>query len=167
MLPIIFYHFGDLFVPPDSDGKNMPVVLELQGKGTFKQLTYACDYWGVCWAYQVDDYPLSIMHNGCCLKKEGLIGDASNGALCWLPYFNNEEDLAVAAKWDIPFEKSFKLFIGNSHSTDHKNCKGLHVYLEANPKELKTGPDNVMDTSMHDWPDFKGEKSSETITLEM
>ena len=37
--------------------------------------------------------------------------------------------------------------------------------MKADTKELKTSPENILDVSMHDWPNFKGEKSSKTIEL--
>jgi hypothetical protein len=64
----------------------------------------------------------------------------------YLPYFNSPDDLSVACRSPIPFNRSFRLWMGNSHQTDAKSCFGLHVYVRGPGIEPAEG--NLMDWSV-------------------
>ena len=133
-LPTCFYHFGDLVIPPDTahprpDATRKCLVGHWTGRGQVDALCFRTDYHGVWFGYQIDDYPFEVAHNGCCLQNMGLIGQAANGMPYYLPYYNGPDDLSVACRKPLQFNKSFKLWMGNSHATEAKKCIGLHVYI--------------------------------------
>lgn len=131
-LPLIFYHFGKLIFPPNSDGHtgdSKCLVAHFTGRGRIDALCYRADYYGVWFGYEIDDYPPLICHNGHCLQNMGLIGAAADGMPYYLPYFNSREDLSVASRLPVQFNHSFKLWMGNSHEELEKTCFGLHLYV--------------------------------------
>ena len=129
-----FYHFGDLIVPegtpdPWADPTQKCLVTHISGRGRIDALCFRTDYYGVWFGFQVDDYPLTVAHNGHCLVNVGLNGAAGAAMPYYLPYYNSTEDLAIACRAPIEFRKSVKLWMGNSHSEQAKKCVGLHIYV--------------------------------------
>jgi hypothetical protein len=61
----------------------------------------------------------------------------------YLPYFNSPEDLSLACRAPLPFNRSFKLWMGNSHRDEPKSCFGLHVYVSGDGIEPAEG--NLLD----------------------
>lgn len=158
-------------VPPDtgdpwSDPEQKCLVCSLRGGGQIDALCYRTDYYGVWFGYEVDDYPLVVAHNGHCLQNMGLIGSAAEGMPCFLPFFNGPNDLSIACRSAFPFSRRFRLWIGNSHPVDAKNCIGLHVYVSGRGIEPAEG--NLMDWNVV-WKGGRhpaSRRSAETIALE-
>ncbi len=129
-----FYHFGELIVPPNTgdpiaDKTQKCLVGSFKGKGTMDSLAFRTDYFGVWFGYQIDDYPLVVAHNGDCIQNMGLIGAAGANMSYYLPYYNGPNDLALACNQKMPFNKTLKIWMGNSHFEEEKKCIGLHLYV--------------------------------------
>ena len=129
-----FYHFGDIVIPantpdPWADPNQKRLVTHIRGRGRIDALAFRTDYYGVWFGFQVDDYPLTVAHNGHCISNMGLIGAAGAGMPYYCPFYNSNEDLAIACRAPVEFSKSLKLWMGNSHETEPKRCIGLHVYV--------------------------------------
>jgi hypothetical protein len=166
-----FYHFGTFVVPastgdPWTSADQKCLVAAIKGHGQVTALCFRTDYYGVWFGYQVDDSPLVVAHNGHCLQNMGLIGSAADGMPCFLPYFNGPDDLSLACRVPLPFDRLFRLWMGNSHRTEAKRCIGLHVYVNGRGVEPVEG--NLLDWNVV----WKGgrhpltRRSAETITLE-
>ena len=164
-----FYHFGEFVVPPDTanprvDPGQKCLVGHFTGLGEVQALCYRTTYHGVWFGFEVDDHPLVLAHNGHCLQNMGLIGAAGAGMPYYLPYFNGPDDLSLACRSPIPFNRSFRLWMGNSHRDDAKSCFGLHVYVRGTDIEPAEG-------NLTDWSVVTPERprhtavSAETITL--
>gem|GEM_PF-1748947 len=168
-MPSCFYHFGEFIVPkstpnPFTEPTEKCLVGCWTGTGQVDALCYRTDYYGVWFGFEIDDYPLVVAHNGHCLQNMGLIGAAAAGMPYYLPYFNSPEDLSVACRNPLRFNRSFKLWMGNSHPDEDKRCIGLHVYVTGWDIEPTEG-------NMLDWDVALGKRhpntrvSSETILL--
>jgi len=165
-----FYHFTDLILPkatphPLDDHTLKCLVGHWTGGGQMDALAFRTDYWGVWFGFEIDDDPLVLAHNGSCIHNMGLVGAAGAGMPYYLPYFNSPEDLAIACRLPLRFNRSFKLWMGNSHPDEDKRCSGLHVYVTGWDIEPAEG-------NMLDWTVVLGKRhphtriSGETIRLE-
>ena len=147
-LSTCFYHFGEFVVPANTGNPwtgpgQKCLVGHFTGAGKVEALCYRTNYYGVWFGFEIDDYPLNVAHNGHCLQNMGLIGAAGAGMPYYLPYFNSPEDLSLACRSPIPFNRSFKLWMGNSHQSEAKSCFGLHVYVSGHRIEPADG--NLLD----------------------
>lgn len=150
-LSTCFYHFGEFIVPADTgnpwrDPTRKCLVGHFMGCGRVDALCFRTDYYGVWFGYQIDDYPLVVAHNGHCLQNMGLIGNAANGMPCYLPYFNGPDDLSVACRKPLRFDKAFKLWMGNSHPRESKKCIGLHLYVTGH--DIEPAEENLLDWTL-------------------
>ncbi len=172
-MPSCFYHFGTFSVPADTgdpwkDPSQKCLAAHMTGRGEVRALCYRANYYGIWFGYEIDDYPLVVAHNGHCLQNMGLIGNAANGMPYYLPYFNSPEDLSIACREPLRFDKSFKLWIGNSHPAENKQCIGLHIYVSGHG--IEPAPGNLCDWDVV-WRSAGGRHpntriSSEVIQLE-
>ncbi len=166
-----FYHFGTFVVPantgdPWSSPDQKCLVAAIRGEGQVTALCFRTDYYGVWFGCQVDGSPLVVAHNGHCLQNMGLIGSAADGMPYFLPYFNGPEDLSLACRAPIPFERGLRLWMGNSHPTEAKRCIGLHVYVTG--RGIEPGEGNLLEWNVV-WNGGRHPRtcrSAETITLE-
>ncbi len=139
-LPLCLFSWDRIVIPKGTDDWRKPeqrlLITDLIGKGTFCALGMHCSFHGIWFGFIVDDEPFVAIHNAACIKAMGLIGVAGVGMPAWLPIYNSDTDLCIAYSHSIPFNKRLQLYMGSS-STQEQGVKALHVYFDADLKEIR------------------------------